>query len=84
VSRVSDVTRHRPRRTGASLVVAGLLGVAFFWLTDPRYGWAKPVAVAGDNPIDAAHYMLAGTVVGVVGSVVVLLIGLWLMTRRAG
>jgi uncharacterized membrane protein len=73
-----------PRRPGGSLLFSGLAGVAFFWLTDPRYGWARlPVVAAGDNPIDAAHYMLAGTAVGVVGSVVLLMIGLWLMTRRA-
>ena len=70
------------RPAGRSLVVAGLVGVAFFWLTDPRYGWARPVAAAGDNPVDAARFMLAGTVVGSVGSVVVLLIGLWLILRR--
>ena len=79
-----DSAHRRPRRPGISLVLAGLAGVAFFWLTDPRYGWARPVAVAGDNPIDAAHYMLVGTLVGVAGSAVVLLIGLWLMTRRVG
>ena len=62
---------------------AGLLGVAFFWLTDPQYGWARTavVAAAGDNPVDAAHAMLAGIVLGVAGSAVVLLIGLRLMTR---
>ena len=26
------------RRSGLTLVVLGLLGAAFFWATDPRYG----------------------------------------------
>lgn len=69
------------RRSGLSLVIAGLLGMAFFWLTDPRYGpfghWRQ-----SDEIIDLANQLAPGTVIGLAGSLVVLVIGLWLMTRR--
>ena len=61
------------------LAGAGLLGMLFFWLTDPRYGFVK---TDGRNPIDAANEAMIPTLVGIVGSLVVLLIGLWLVTRR--
>ena len=67
-----------------SLVIAGLLGIGFFWLTDPRYGaFPQRSASAGDNVIDAMRHASTGTFIGVAGSALVLLIGLWLMTRRA-
>jgi hypothetical protein len=70
----------RSRRSGLSLVIAGVLGGGFFWLTDPRYGWVHP---AGENLIDAANQARIGTLVGITGSAVVLIIGVWLLTRRA-
>jgi hypothetical protein len=60
-------------------VIAGLLSAGFFWATDPRYGWLRP---AGQNLIDAANQNWIGTVVGLGGSAMVLLIGLWLLSRR--
>ena len=69
----------KSRRSGISLVLAGLVGLLFFWATDPRYGWTHP---AGENLIDAANNAQIGTLVGLVGSFTVLLLGLWLMTRR--
>jgi hypothetical protein len=58
------------RRSGLTLIVLGLLGAAFFWATDPRYGprvrpglpaydprrWVAAVRAGGPaaNPIDAA------------------------------
>lgn len=69
------------RRNGWILVLAGLLGVLFFWLTDPRYGVATVWSDTA-NPIDAANEAFYGTIVGVVCSVIVLGIGLWLMRRR--
>jgi hypothetical protein len=63
------------------LILAGLLGIAFFILTDPRSGLSK--RNAGENPIDAVHNASTATYVGVAGSGAVLMIGLWLMTRRA-
>jgi uncharacterized membrane protein len=65
-----------------SLVLAGLLGIGFFWLTDPRYGAFSRVAQANVNIIDSMRHTSTGTFVGIAGSALVLLIGLWLMTRR--
>ena len=43
-----------------------MLGIAFFWITDPRYGlalrWNR-----GENPIDLANQHFPGTVVGLAG-----------------
>ena len=69
------------RRSACLLALAGLAGMMFFWLIDPRWGvarlWGRP-----DYLIDAAHDAAAGTAVGIIGSAAVLGIGLWLMTRR--
>ena len=71
------------RRSGLSLVIAGILGVAFFWLTDPRWGWTGAAdAASAPTVIDAVRQASPGTFVGIAGSALVLLIGLWLMTRR--
>jgi hypothetical protein len=69
------------RRNGLILIVAGILGMLFFWLTDPRWGLAGKWS-RGDNPIDAANQALVGTVVGIGFSVFVLIVGLWLMRRK--
>ena len=72
-------------RTGPlKLVCLGLLGVAFFWLTDPRLG----VAARGGGPsptnvIDAMHAAWPGTLVGLAGSAAAALIGLVLLARRS-
>ena len=67
------------RRSGLALSLAGLLGALFFWMTDPRFG---PRRNASLELIDRVNEARIGTTVGIVGSVIVLLIGLWLMTRR--
>jgi hypothetical protein len=64
------------------LVLAGLLGALFFGLTDPRYGYVKVWGGSG-NPIDAGNEAFFGTAIGVLCSVIVLVIGVWLMLRRA-
>jgi len=66
------------RRSGWILTLLGVAGVAFFWLTDPRYGLMQ----ASGNLIDAANQARLPTAVGIIGSALVLLIGLWLGTRR--
>lgn len=71
----------RVRRSAWSLVVLGLIGVAFFWLTDPTLG-VEPLRVAGGNVIDLARETRPGTFVGIAGSVATLLLGLFLATRR--
>jgi len=68
------------RRSGLSLILAGLAGIVYFWLTDPRYGLAGRSA---DNVIDAANQAFPGTVVGITGSALVLATGLWLLRRRS-
>jgi hypothetical protein len=70
------------RRSGFSLVLVGILGIAFFWITDPRIGlglaWNR-----GDNPIDLANQHFPGTVVGLAGSLLIFIIGIYLISRRA-
>ena len=73
---------NSPRTSGLSLALAGAAGLAFFYLTDPRWGWWGRHS-AGADAIDAVHQLAPGTIVGLVGSGIVLLIGLWLATRRA-
>ena len=69
------------RRSGISLILAGMLGIAFFWLTDPRWGYFGGDRAA-PGAIDAIQQASPGTFIGIAGSALVLLIGLWLMTRR--
>ena len=86
------------RKSGAVLVVLGVLGALYFWLTDPRFGPAGRAKPAGavdvrywlhvlrgstDNVVDAANTAWLVTLVGFAGSVTVLCIGLWLMRRRS-
>ena len=72
-------------KTGSlKLTLLGIAGIAFFLLTDPRFGLGA--ILDGDpntNLIDAMHALWPGTVVGLLGSGVVLLIGLWLGVRKA-
>ena len=63
------------------LIAAGLAGAAFFLLTDPKIGWLK--TRTSDNVVDAIRTGTIATYVGVAGSALVVLIGLWLVTRRA-
>ena len=66
-------------RSGISLILAGAGGIAFFWATDPHSRPGRWLSGAG---IDAAGHAWTGTIVGLAGSTVALLIGMWLMTRR--
>ena len=70
------------KRSGWTLVLAGLVGALYFWLTDPRFGIVRRWGTT-DNAIDAANEASMGTLVGVAGSVIVLLIGLWLSWRKS-
>ncbi len=69
------------QRSGWGLALAGLLGLVFFWLTDPQFGPVHGLRSA-ENVIDASRQAILGTLVGMVGSLLVLLMGLWLMVRR--
>jgi uncharacterized membrane protein len=73
--------RRFNRRSGYSLVTVGALGIAFFWVTDPRYGLALRWS-HGENPIDLANWHFPGTVLGIVASAMVLVIGLYLLSRK--
>ena len=68
-------------RASRLLILVSVLGLAFFWVTDPSYGlagrWLPPARL-----IDTANELRIGTWVGFVGCGLVLLVGLWLATRR--
>jgi hypothetical protein len=68
------------RRSGLGLSVAGLLGGLFFWLTDPRFELKR---TTNYELIDHANETRIGTMVGLIGSGVLLAVGLWLLTRKA-
>ena len=68
------------RRSGLSLVLVGILGIAFFWITDPRFGLA--LRWSRENAIDLANEHLPGTILGLAGSLLVLFIGIYLLSKR--
>ena len=70
-------------RSGLALAILGAIGGAFFALTDPRYGLTRRFTDPG-KIVDLANEALPATLIGIIGSAVILLIGVWLMTRRAG
>lgn len=63
-----------------SLVLAGLAGIAFFWLTDPKWGWGHGASPA--DIVDAMNQAAPGRWIGIAGCTVVMVIGLWLVLRR--
>jgi len=65
------------------LILLALVGGLFFWLTDPTLGIASRLMDSGINRIDAANQCFIGTVIGLAGSGLALLIGLWSILRRA-
>jgi len=69
------------RRSGFSLVLIGILGVAFFWMSDPRYGMG--LRWSTENPVDLANQHFPGTVVGAAGSILIFAIGLYLTRKKA-
>lgn len=68
------------KRSGLSLLFVGMLGVLFFWATDPRFGMFGAETAA--NPVDAIRDATFGTYVGLAGSGVVVVIGIWLLAKR--
>lgn len=71
------------RRSGLVLILAGVLAIVFFVLTDPRVlGPSAATLRWSDNPIDAAYDATAGTLLGLAGSALVVLVGLGLVSRR--
>ncbi len=72
------------RQSGLLLMLLGLLGVAFFMVTDARLApqWATHVGWSS-NLVDAAADSLLGTVIGVIGSIAIMVVGGWLALRRS-
>lgn len=64
------------------LIVLAIAGGLFFWLTDPALGIATHVMDSSINRIDAANETRLGTYLGLAGSFLALLIGLWNIWRR--
>jgi hypothetical protein len=69
------------RRSGIGLVIAGAAGMAFFALTDPKWGMARG-ETSGDV-VDAIRQASPGTWMGIAGGAVIVLFGFWLMLRRS-
>ena len=68
------------QRSGLSLVMAGAVAVAFFWLSDPRWGITGQTRTP--DIVDAIQQASPGTWIGMAGGMVVAVIGLWLLTRK--
>ena len=86
------------RRSGLVFLLLGMIGGAFFWATDPRWGpqvhrspvgpldwrhWLFVLRGASDNVIDAVNQTTMSTLVGMAGSLALVVVGLWLLTRRS-
>lgn len=69
------------RKSAWILAGSGLIGMLFFWGTDPTYGLAARW-LAPRQLIDAANQLWFGTWIGMGGSLIVMLVGIWLGTRR--
>ena len=85
------------KRSAFSLVILSLLGLLFFWITDPTFGpamrnrptgafdlrfWLFRIRGSPENLVDAGRQMLAGTLFGLAGCAAMLAIGVWLVMRR--
>ena len=90
-------TLRATRCSGFTLFFMGAVGAAFFWSTDPRYGplmhrtpetrpdwryWLFLLRGSPDNLIDAANQARISTLIGILGCVALIIVGLWLLTRR--
>ena len=71
------------RRSAIILILLGIIAGAFFLLTDVRFGYGRHLAET-NNLIDLMNQTLPGTIVGGAVSAIILLIGLWLLSRRTG
>lgn len=76
--------KTRMKRSGMMLVIAGLLVLVFFLATDAAImpAWADNVGWSR-NQVDAVTDARWGTIIGVSGSVVIVITGLWLLIRRS-
>lgn len=84
-------SHHNIRRPAVWLTFTCLAAMVFFYVTDPRSGIPQKVSDAfrsRDEPapvvnvVDAAQQARLGTAVGLTGSAVLLLVSLFLCTRK--
>jgi hypothetical protein len=69
-------------RSALVLTVLGLLGGLFFWLTDPTLGIATRLMDSSVNRVDASNQAWLGTYIGLAGSAMAVVVGLWNIWRR--
>jgi hypothetical protein len=69
------------RRSGIGLVLAGAAGIAFFALTDPKWGMIRGETSA--DVVDAINQASPGTWMGIAGGAVIVVFGCWLILRRS-
>lgn len=69
-------------RAALGLVLLGFLGGLFFWATDPTLGIATRVMDNSVNRIDAANQARLGTYIGLAGSAIAVLVGMFNIWRR--
>ena len=64
------------------LILLGFAGGLFFWLTDPTIGIAYRLMDDTVNRIDAANQARLGTVIGLAGNAICVIVGLFNIWRR--
>ena len=72
----------RTKRSATLLLLAGVLAVIFFLLTDPALGSRYLYDGGQLRPVDAVHTARPGTIFGLIGSGGILGVGGYLMTRQ--
>ncbi len=73
---------RRSQRSGIGLAIAGLVGAMFFCLTDPRFAVMVGLQTGTPDLIDRINQNRPGTLVGLVGCLIVVCVGFWLASRR--
>jgi hypothetical protein len=71
-------------RSALVLVLLGLAAGLFFWLTDPTLGIAAQLMSPEVNRIDAANRAWMGTWIGLIGSTIAVVLGLWNISGLGG
>ena len=72
----------RTKRSATLLLLAGVLAVIFFLVTDPAIGSRYLYDGGQLRPVDAVHTARPGTIFGLAGSAAILGVGAYLMTRK--
>jgi hypothetical protein len=69
-------------RSALLLIVIGALVAGFFYVTEPRFGVAPYLMPQDINRIEAMNQTWLGTWLGLVGSGLAVIVGLWNIWRR--